>query len=188
MNIFVIHPVEDFPIQLIKKAKYITCTRLARIINSSLVTGYYSDILKVAKVTPLHIGGSKEDVTNYRPISVLSRFNIIFEFIIKERLVKFLNKNNAFASTQFCFRKNYSTTLEIAQLPEYILRAKDKGNAVCCLFLDLTKALDTVNRNILLQNLNTTPLKGYHLNFSNRVYLTESRQLSTNLTNLDYEK
>ena len=67
----------------------ITCTHVARIINFSLVTGYYPDVLKIEKVTSLHKGGAKEDVTNYRSISVLSPFHKLFESIIKERSEKF---------------------------------------------------------------------------------------------------
>ena len=76
----------------------------------------YLDSLKISRVTPLHKGGSKCELKNYRPISVITVFNKILETIIKRRLLVFWNKYNVFTPTQFGFREDYSTTLAIMRL------------------------------------------------------------------------
>ena len=93
----------SIPTRLIKDAKYKISPHFTRIINASLVSGKYPDLLKVARVTPLRKGGPKSELTNYTPISVLSRFNKIFETVIKNRFIKFWNKYSIFFPTQFGF-------------------------------------------------------------------------------------
>ena len=143
----------SIPTRLMKDAKYTISPHLTRIINASLISGKYPDLLKVARVTPLHKGGPKSELTNYRPISVLSLFNKIFETVIKNRLIKFWNKYNIFSPTQFGFRQNYSTSLAITQLHEYILQKLDDRQVVCEIFMDLAKAFDAVDHDILLYKL-----------------------------------
>ena len=90
---------------------------------------------------------------NYRPISILSVFNKIFETIIKRRLLNLWKKYNVFVPTQFGFRENYSTTLAIAHLNELIINDLDNNNSVCAIFLDLAKAFDTCNLKLILYKL-----------------------------------
>ena len=75
--------VDDIPTKLIKAAKHVLSAYLSKSINYCLNNGRYFDELKIARVTPLHKGGSKFDLQNYHPISVLTSFNKIFETIIK---------------------------------------------------------------------------------------------------------
>ena len=103
---------------------------LSKLINYYLKDGRYFDELKIARVTPLHKGGSKSDMHNYRPISVLTSFNKIFEIILIKRLLKFWNKYYVFTATQFGFRENYSTTLAVTQFSEYIRNETDQNNNV----------------------------------------------------------
>ena len=117
-------------------------------------------MLKVAKVTSLHKGGPKSELTNYRPISILSPFNKIFETVIKSRFIKFWNKFNVFSPTQFGFRQNYSTSLAITQLHAYILHKLDEKELVCGIFMDLAKAFDTVDHDILLYKLEQYGIRG----------------------------
>ena len=91
---------------LIKDSKIIVSPHLTRILNALLTSGKYVDLLKFAKVTPFHRGGPNSDLTNYRPISILSPFNKVFETVIKSRSIKFWNKFNVFSPTQFGFRQN----------------------------------------------------------------------------------
>ena len=140
----------NIPTRLIKDAKYILSPHLSRVINSCLSSGKYPDSIKVARVTPIHKGGPKYELSNYRPISILSPFNKILETVIKSRLIKFWDKLNVFSPTQFGFRTNYSTSLAITQVHECILRKLDDRQTVCGIFMDLAKAFDTVDHNVLL--------------------------------------
>ena len=115
--------------------------------------GRYFDELKIARATPLHKGGSKSDLQNYRSISVLTSFNKISETIIKKCLLRFWNKYNVFNPTQFGFRENHLTTLAVTQFCEYIRNETDQSNNVCTIFMDLVKAFDTVNDKILVPKL-----------------------------------
>ena len=126
---------------------------LAHIINMSLLTGVYPDLLKIAKVIPIHKGGSTQDINNYRPISLLSIFDKIIEKLIHKRLYNFLESQNILYSNQFGFRKNNSTTNALIQITEMIKESIDNGKYGCGIFIDLRKAFDTVNHEILLMKL-----------------------------------
>ena len=141
---------DDIPTKLIKAATHSLSPFLSSIFKSCLENGHYPDGLKIARVTPLHKGGSKSKMKNFRRISILSAFNKIFETIIKRRRLNFWKKYNVFVSTQFGFRENHSTTLTIAHLSELIINDLDNNNSVCAIFLDLAKAFDTCNHKILL--------------------------------------
>ena len=75
--------VDDIPTKLIKAAKHVLSPYLSKLINYCLKNGRYFDELKIARATPLHKGGSKSDLQNYRSTSVLTSFNKVFETIIK---------------------------------------------------------------------------------------------------------
>ena len=116
----------------------------------SLLTGVYPDLLKIAKIIPIHQGGSTQDINNYRPISLLSIFDKIIEKLIHKRLYSFLESHNILYHNQFGFRKNNSTTNMLIQITEKIKESIDNGKYGCGIFIDLRKAFDT---EILLNKL-----------------------------------
>ena len=151
---------EDIPIILIKRSKFIIADFLARSYNFYMQTGIYPNILKIAKVTAVHKGHKSNESNNYRPISVLSPFNKIFETIIFRRLSKFWDKYKLFTPFQFGFRSGHSTTLAVNQLLESILYQNDQNNLTCAIFIDLSKAFDTVDHQILVQKLEHSGVRG----------------------------
>ncbi|MEO2220738.1 MAG: reverse transcriptase family protein, partial [Nitrosopumilus sp.] len=126
---------------------------LAHIINMSFTTGKFPDLLKIVKVIPIHKGGSSQDVNNYRPISLLSIFDKIIEKLMHKRLYHYLEEHNILYQNQFGFRSNNSTVYALAQITEMIKESIDSGKYGCGIFIDLKKAFDTVNHDILLLKL-----------------------------------
>ena len=95
----------SIPLKLLTLIPDLITVPLVYIINMSLLTGEYPDLLEVVKVIPIHKGGSTQDVNNYRPISLLSIFDKIIEKLMHKRLYSFLEKNNIIFRNQFGFRK-----------------------------------------------------------------------------------
>ena len=138
----------DIPVLLIKEVKFLICMQLANIFNECLRSRSYPDILKIAKVVPLHKGSSKLDLNNYRPISILSHINKIFETILHKRLIELWEKHDLFYDSQFGFRKHHSTNHAITHLFESVLKQRHGNDLVCGIFLDFAKAFKCVNYEI----------------------------------------
>ena len=165
----------SLPLNLLKIVADIIVFPLCHIINCSFVTGIFPNILKVAKVLPLHKGGSTEDLNNYRPISLLSIFDKIIEKIMHKRLYAFLESNKVLYDKQFGFRKNNSTTYALMEITERIKESIDSGKYGCGIFIDLKKAFDTVNHKILLMKLEHYGVRGMALKWFES-YLTDRKQ------------
>ena len=140
-------------------------------INMSFNQGVFPNILKIANVIPIHKKGDKLDCNNYRPISLLSN-------ISKIHLVNFLKKNKLLFCHQFGFQNGYSVNHALTTLTELIRKALDEDKFACGVFIDLQKAFDTVDHNILLLKLYHYGVKGTpHQWFKS--YLTGRQQYTT---------
>ena len=98
-------------------------------------------------------------MSNYRPISLLSNIDKIFEKLMHSRLIEFLEEKQILHYRQFGFRKDFSTNHAILTLLESIQKALDDGQFACGIFIDLEKAFDTVSHDILLEKLNHHGIK-----------------------------
>ena len=165
----------SIPLNLLKMVADIVVFPLCHIINCSFVTGIFPNILKVAKVIPLHKGGSTEDLNNFRPISLLSIFDKLIEKIMHNRLYAFLEDNNVLYEKQFGFRKNNSTIYALMEITERIKESIDTGKFGCGIFIDLKKAFDTVNHKILITKLEHYGVRGIPLKWFES-YLTDRKQ------------
>ena len=108
------------PILILKKFKEFFSIWLAKLINLSFETGVFPDLLKFAKITPLHKKESKLDFHNYRPISLLSVYSKLFEKLIYSRVYAYLVKFNLISSKQFGFRSKHSCNHAIISLTEHV--------------------------------------------------------------------
>ena len=165
----------EIPIKMVKYISDSLSSVLAELINESFSTGQHPSLLKFAKVIPIHKANSKLEVSNYRPISLLPIFNKIFERLMHNRLTKFLEKHEILYPQQFGFQKRKSTTQAILNLCDQLTNAIENKEFSRCIFLDLAKAFDTVDHEILLSKLSHYGIRGTALDWF-KSYLSDRTQ------------
>jgi hypothetical protein len=133
---------------------------LSHIFNQSLVSGIVPSILKIAKVIPTFKAGDNHTFSNYRPISILPSISKILEKIVYARLHDYIDKNTILSPHQYGFRPNRSTVMAINDLYSKITEHLDNKHHTIGLFLDLSKAFDTLDHEILLSKLNSYGIRG----------------------------
>ena len=151
----------SLPIKILKSHIDSLAKTLAAIINISFKEGKFPTALLLAKVTPVFKKDDPQLCSNYRRISVLSIFSKIHEKRMFTTLYSFLEKHNLLFNKQFGFRSRYSTNNAIISLIELIKKYLENGDFVCGIFIDLQKAFDTVNHEILLSKLDHYGIKGF---------------------------
>ena len=166
---------DDIPNSLLKRIVGVIVCPLVHIFNLSLNTGRVPDKLKIAKVIPLFKKGDKQQVNNYRPISLLTALSKVLEKIVYTRTSEFLKKHNIFSNSQFGFRKKHSTTHAILSLLKKVSSSIDKYCHTVGIFLDFSKAFDTINHEILIHKLSHYGIRGKALEWF-RNYLTDRKQ------------
>ena len=164
--------------KLLKSIKSEISEAIAIIINQSILTGIFPDQLKLAKVKPLYKKGDKCCLNNYRPISLLPTLSKIFERVMYKQLYQYFNENKLLCEQQYGFRSQHSTELAAVKLVDYIIKEMDCNKKVktpVALFLDLSKAFDTLTFDILLAKLKHYGVHGKSLALIKN-YLTNRSQ------------
>lgn len=148
---------------------------LTYIINLSLKTSSFPENWKTAKIIPLHKSGKEEEMNNYRPISLLSTLSKVIEKVANYQMRQFIDKNNILYKGQFGFRPKYRTEDVLLKLINKITKAKHSNKRSLAVFVDLKKAFDTVDHEILLKKLEYYGFTGNSLQWF-RSYLKDRKQ------------
>jgi len=145
--------INSISVKLLKYSRDFLSQPISHLINMSFIYGIFPDLYKKACVTPIFKKGNALDINNYRPISILPLYSKIIEKCMARRLMSFFDLYSILSRNQFGFRKGLSTVDAVIDYSEYICNAIEERNHVIGVFIDYSKAFDTVNHTLLLSKL-----------------------------------
>ena len=155
----------NFSVCLISSVALPISIPLAHIFNLSISSGIFPSHMKVSRCIPIYKSGSIFDIENYRGIVIINAFNKVFEKIISDRLLDFLDTNNFLSKLQFGFRRKTSTTHAITAILNTISQKLNEGNYVMIVLLDIKKCFDSLSRPILFKKLENAGVRGIALDW-----------------------
>ena len=167
---------DDIDNVLLKEISPMIISPLTQLFNESLSQGKFPDIFKMAEVVPLHKNGAKDQFTNYRPISLLLTISKILEKIVYTRIYKFLTQSNQLYQSQYGFRAKHSCDHAVGELLSDIVKNLELNKPTICLFLDLSKAFDTLLHPVILNKLERYGIRGICLDWM-KSYLSDRKML-----------
>ena len=148
---------------------------LTRIINQSLFTGIVPNSLKIAKISPIYKKGDRHITDNYRPISLLPVISKVLEKVVFLQVYDYFVENKLLYDSQYGFRKLHSTEYAALEFTDKIITNLDEGKLPLAIFLDLSKAFDTIDHSILIHKLRYYGIQGTSLNWF-KSYLHNRKQ------------
>ena len=153
---------DEISTKLLKDSINYVAEPITHIINRSLATGLVPEKIKEAKVIPIFKSADPSQLKNYRPISLLPAFSKLFEKIMYNKLMSFLNTNNILSNIQYGFRPKHSTIHPIIHLLNHCAERNNKiiSEYTLATLCDLSKAFDVISHKILLQKLNNYGIRG----------------------------
>ena len=175
--------------------EYTTSDRVVKIIEklkpntSSGPDGQSSKLLK-AKVLPLYRKGKNWLMEKYRPISLLSTLSKVFQRVVFEQLYENLKSKKLLYQSQYSFRKDHSSELASVELIDHICKKIDEGDTPFSIFMDLSKAFDMLDHDILINKLkhygiNGTPLSWFKSYLTNKIQYVEIEGTSLNMLHIE---
>ena len=169
---------DDLNAMCLKTSSQFLVKPLTHICNSSLSQGIFPEQLKIANVIPLYKSDDSILFNNYRPVSVLCVVSKIFEKIMYNRVTTFLEMFQILHGNQYGFRKKSSTHVALLTFIDKVIQAIENGEYAIGVFLDFSKAFDTVDHKILLDKLDHYGIRGCALSWF-RSYLSHRFQYVT---------
>ena len=179
-------PVGDIPAEMLKSTTDVHVSLLTKIINSSIRNGCFPDELKAAEVTPIFKKNDDLDKENYRPVSVLPHVSKIIERVMYTQIENFMEDKLSKLLTGF--RKNHSTQHCLVNMLEKWKNTLDKGGFVCAIFMDLSKAFDTMNHDLLIAKLGAYGFQEDALVFMKSYFTNRQQRVRVNSNFSMWEK
>ena len=161
--------------KLLKEIKNEICSSITLIVNQMITTGIFPDSLKIAKIIPIFKKGDIEIIENYRPISILPAISKIFEKILSLQIHEYFQSKHLYYEYQYGFIKNRSTEQAALELIDRVITEIDKGEIPFNIYIDLSKAFDTLDHAILMDKLYYYGVQGTSLDLL-RNYLVKRKQ------------
>ena len=144
---------------LVKDLRDIISKPLSIIFNNSLMEGLFPVKMKISKVIPLHKSKSREETSNYRPISLLLTVSKILEKVMYNRVYRFLNETNQLYASQYSFRKNHACDQAVGELLA-VTKGIEQRKLTAGIFLDLSKAFDSLELDAVFAKMEKYGLRG----------------------------
>ena len=159
---------------------------ITHICNLSINNGVIPRELKLARVIPIFKSGNMSHFNNYRPISVLPVLSKVLERIIYTRLIKYFDSEDVLYKYQFGFRKNHSTQMALSILVDKLYQLISCKKHIIGVYIDLSKAFDMVNYDILLDKLYHYGIRGVALNWISNYLQDRSQYVQYNNINSNH--
>ena len=157
--------VYGFNVKILKEISFLIVDVLEFLFNKCAFSGCFPKCLKNTIVVPIYKKGRRCDLSNYRPISLQPIFAKIFEKLLKVQIVKYMDKYGLLSVCQYGFRSGCSTEMAVRNLVALIHRSFECRRSVSSVFVDLSKAFDTINHSILLFRLFDCGFRGFMYDF-----------------------
>ena len=170
--------VDNIPSRSLKASRSVICHPLASILNASISSSTFPHSWKCSSIRPLHKGGDRNCLTNYRPISILPACSKLLEKHVKEQLSNHLESNSLLHSHQSGFRSKHSTQSLLLYCTDRWYKALDNKELIAVLFLDVSKAFDTVNHPLLLSKLSKLGIASSALSWF-QSYISDRTQVTS---------
>ena len=165
----------NFSMKTLKMVAEAISTPMSHIFNLSINTGIFPKKLKITRCIPIFKSGDPTNVGDYRGVCMINQFSKVWEKIVYDSLLGFLENNKFFSINQFGFRKHTSTAHAIAAITMKITEKLNDDKFVLALMIDIKKCFDVLDRDILLKKLERCGVRGVCLKWF-RSYFTDRRQ------------
>ena len=187
INISKSSAIHNLSSKILKDAFIFLSDKLTKIFNSSLSHGIVPTSCKHAMVIPLHKGGSDKEVNNFRPVSLLPIQGKLIEKIVHKRIVEWLDQNDILDPRQGCFHKGHSTTDTTVNFVNDLYNAINEEKVTISVYIDLRKAFDTVNHQILCRKIENNFIINQNLTWIRSYLSGRTQSVFVNGTTSDEE-
>lgn len=150
----------DIPIHVIKKSSHVITPYLTKFYNNCMQEGYFPEELKTGRISPIYKKEDEQSLENYRPVSTLPVFGKLLEKLIYARLYSFFTSKGIIHENQYGFRKGHSTSHALNYSVQHVQSSIKNKQHVLGIFIDLSKAFDTIDHQKLTTKLNNYGIRG----------------------------